>query len=134
MFTLLHVSYHLYLQTSTLWLIGWSLSVWMCFTRWQVRISCHLYVYLSNLITLPDVAGDPAVPVTILDNMGRCGSTMVCKVLSQIPGLRVMCEPWALLNLQYLFMKGNFDLETYSRLISAVIKIQVSPFLIAFTL
>ena len=106
----------------------------MCFTRWQVRIGYHINEYLSNLIIFTDVAGDPTVSVTILDNMGRCGSTMVCKVLSQIPGLRVMSEPWALLNLQYLFMKGTFDLETYSKLISSVIKIQVTSFLIAFTL
>jgi len=81
-------------------------------------------VTLDTLHQMADCAGDPTVPVTILDNMGRCGSTMVCKVLSQIPGLRVMSEPWALLNLQYLFMKGGFGLDTYSRLISSVIKIQ----------
>ena len=75
---------------------------------------------------LLDSVRDPEVPVTILNNMGRCGSTMACKALSQITDLRVMSEPWALLDLQYHFQKGRFGVDTYSKLITALLRIQVN--------
>merc|ERR1739838_634657 len=81
-------------------------------------------VRLDVFHEMADLVGDPKLPVTILNNMGRCGSTMVCKVLTQIPDLQVMSEPWAMFNLHHLFQTGCFGLSTYSKLISSVIKIQ----------
>lgn len=81
-------------------------------------------VSLDVFHQMADSVGDPKVPVTILNNMGRCGSTMVCKALSQIPDLMVMSEPWSLLNVLCLYRKGAFGLDTYSKLITSVLRIQ----------
>ena len=86
----------------------------------------HKAADLLKSLFFQDSVGDPKVPVTILQNMGRCGSTMVCKVLAQIPGLRVMGEPSSFLMLQYHFQKGSFGLNAYSKLILSVIRIEVT--------
>ena len=67
----------------------------------------------------------PRISTTILHNTGRCGSTMCCMALSQVPGLRVMEEPIALFNLKYFFHIGKFGVENYKQMIRSIIKIQV---------
>merc|ERR1719153_831597 len=81
-------------------------------------------VTLDMLHTMAELTGEPKVPVTIMNNMGRCGSTMACKALSQIPGLRVMSEPWPLYCAHNMYQKGCVGLQTYSLLIASLMKIQ----------
>ena len=70
-------------------------------------------------------AAFPRTSTTILHNTGRCGSTMCCLALSQVPGLRVIGEPAALYDLKYFFHVGKFGIEKYKQRIHSIIKIQV---------
>lgn len=91
----------------------------------QYQFATHLVIMDHNTMhRLAKRVGHPKVPVTIINNMGRCGSTMICQMLEQVPGLRVMSEPWCLIYALHLFNTGELTTEEYHRIIQSCIKLQ----------
>jgi len=91
----------------------------------QNRLATHLIVASHDTLhRFADSVGVPKVPVTIINNMGRCGSTLVCQILQEVPGLRVISEPWSLLHAQYLHHSGRLDTQHYHTLIVSLLLLQ----------
>merc|ERR1711962_1083337 len=78
----------------------------------------------DTLHSLADSVGDPSIPVTIVNHIGRCGSTMVMQILDEVPGLRAISEPYALLNTLQLYNKGSISQAQHDRLVASCLKLQ----------
>merc|ERR1719186_988681 len=143
-FMLLHedwVDLDYILKQSNVTLYGVTRShVLFCVTKPDVAVysSSFPFVFLGQhfsaekLVVMPieyfhqlaDKMGDPTIPVTVLNNMGRCGSTLICQMLSRVPRIRVMSEPWPLYCLQDRYRRGQFTQHGYKRLIVSLIRMQ----------
>ena len=71
--------------------------------------------------------GDPKEKVTWLDMTGRCGSTLVCAMLSNVPNVRALSEPWVLVHAQKLYVQGSLTIKEYKNLLQVIIRILCKP-------
>ena len=81
----------------------------------------------DTIEALADEIGDPKEKVTWLDMTGRCGSTLVCAMLSNVPNVRALSEPWILVHAQRLHVQGSLTRETYKKLLHTIIRILCKP-------
>lgn len=90
------------------------------------------YLKAKKLVLLPhwafhrlaEKAGDPKVKVTMLVMTARCGSTLLCQMMSRVSGVLTMSEPWALNYVNSLFNENRIDSSENRRLVRSVIRLQ----------
>jgi len=115
---------HVWFSVSTPGLNVYSLNFSFVFLAQHLFAEKLVIMPIESFHKLADQTGDPKVPVTILSNMSRCGSTLICQMLSTVPRVRVMSEPWALLNLQERYSRGQFTKDGYKRLLVSLLRMQ----------
>jgi hypothetical protein len=80
---------------------------------------------ISTLHSLADEIGDPIDRKLSFINMTtRCGSTLLSQMLSRVPRVRVMSEPWAFVHIHGLLIQGKVDMDEYRRLVRSVTRVQ----------
>jgi hypothetical protein len=55
--------------------------------------------------------------LTFVNKTARCGSTLLCQIMSRVPGVRVMSEPCGFLHLHGHFVLGSISMAKYARLL-----------------
>ena len=109
----------------------------------QFWLAERLLIVPHNVLhKLADDIGDPKARITFLDMTGRCGSTLICTMLSNVPGVRTFSEPWAFLHAHGQYLNGHIDRVNYRKLLKTIIRIlckreheiNISRILIKFTI
>jgi hypothetical protein len=84
-----------------------------------------IVIPISTLHSLADEIGDPIDRKLSFINMTtRCGSTLLSQMLSRVPRVRVMSEPWAFVHIHGLLIQGKVDMDEYRRLVRSVTRVQ----------
>ena len=78
---------------------------------------------ISDFVSLAEKIGDPAVPVILISNTGRCGGTMLCQMFESLPGTLVMQEPDPPLHACILLENGAVNKERYDAMLRSAIRI-----------
>ena len=82
-----------------------------------------LLVKHEDLHEFGDKVGDPKAKVTFLDMTGRCGSTLICTMMSNVPGVRTFSEPWVFLHAHRQYVNGHIDRLEYKRILKTIIRL-----------
>ena len=77
--------------------------------------------------SLADEIGEHSVPVVLLSNTGRCGSTMMSQVFESVEGTLVMAEPDAVQNVFYLLRYSGISEKEYRRLPKSTLRLLCKP-------
>ena len=77
--------------------------------------------------TLAEKIGDPKIPVSLIFNTGRCGSTILGQVFESVPGTLVMAEPDAVQNVFYLFRYSEISENEYLRILRSTVRLLCKP-------
>lgn len=103
----------------------------------QPRVPMYIQQFkrAHSLITMPLPAfhkiahdlGNPRVPIIWISNTGHCGSTMLCQMFAQLPGMVVMNSPDVLTTLAYLQNNNSFEKGEYEQLLPGAIRIMCKP-------
>ncbi len=92
------------------------------------------YLLAKKLILLPHARfhqlaerlGDPDDRnVAIVSMTARCGSTLLCQMLNNIPDTRVMSEPWTLVYLHQMVNRGLIKPEENKALVKSIVRVQL---------
>ena len=62
--------------------------------------------------------------VTLLNMTARCGSTLVGQMLTRVPNVRVISEPWAFMHLHGFYVQRLISLPQYMRLLKSCLRLQ----------
>ncbi len=60
----------------------------------------------------------------MLNMTARCGSTLVGQMLSRVPKVRVISEPWAFMHIHGLYVQRRISLPQYKRLLQSTLRLQ----------
>ena len=78
----------------------------------------------SSFNRLASEVGDPVDRKLTLVNMtARCGSTLLGQMMSRVPKMRAMSEPWSLLHVHGHFNCGRISMAEYKRLLRSMIRL-----------
>ncbi len=78
---------------------------------------------ISSFHKLGDDLGDPTVPVSLVNMTARCGSTLISQMMSRVPHVRSMSEPWVLVALNLSFRKRLFNWDEARRLMQTCLRL-----------
>ncbi len=78
---------------------------------------------LSSFKRLGDELGDPKVPVCLVNMTARCGSTLVSQIMTRVPNVCSMSEPWAMAQLNTLFRMRCFNWDETRKLIQTCMRL-----------
>ena len=70
----------------------------------------------------PEVTTDHGPRVSILDMTGRCGSTLVCAMMRQIPNVKIFSEPFVFLHAHFQYISDHIDKDEYLQMLQTCIK------------
>lgn len=111
------------------------------FTETEVNLyntKDHPFLFMSQykeakrLIILPipsfhrlaeEEIGPFKVPVTAINMTARCGSTLLCQMLSKVPKVKVLAEPFSLTYLHELMNNEMITKEENERLLRSAVRI-----------
>jgi hypothetical protein len=61
--------------------------------------------------------------LTFVNMTARCGSTLLCQIMSRVPGVQVMSEPYGFVHLHGYFVQGRMSMEEYTRLLKSYVRV-----------
>ena len=86
-----------------------------------IKIPIHCFHALA------DKVGGPSLPVIWVSQSGRCGSTILCQVLENIPGTLVIAEPDPPAIIDSMYRTQGISEEERDRLLISTIKLLCKP-------
>ncbi len=95
-----------------------------CFLSQRDESKKLVILPLDSFIRLGEDLGDPKVPVTLVSMTARCGSTLISKMMQQVPGTRSMSEPWVLHQVNNHFRKRWINWDRARKLMQATMRLQ----------
>ncbi len=72
---------------------------------------------------LAEDAGNPKVSVAMVQMTARCGSTLLSQIMSRVPKVRSMSEPFATISIHHAFKTGQISQEENKRLLVSAIRL-----------
>ncbi len=81
----------------------------------------------SSFHRLAAEVGDPQEDgrkLTFVNMTARCGSTLLSQMMSRVPKVRTMSEPWTLVHLHGHYVNRLIALAEYKRLLRSAIRLQ----------
>lgn len=78
----------------------------------------------ATLHSIADSIEDLQGNCVIINNTGRCGSTLLCQMMKKVPKTKVMSEPWGLLFSHRLYIQNQLTWPEYEKLIETLTKLQ----------
>ncbi len=130
------------LNNANVTLMGVSQSqVWFCITEPEVSVfglgkfpfaymaqffmaKKILFIPISSLKQLGEKVGDPTGDCVMINNTGRCGSTLLCQMFGKLPDTVVMSEPWAMNYVHKLYNSKALQWNVYLDMIQALIRLE----------
>ncbi len=83
-----------------------------------------LVMPMSSFHRLAAEAGDPRAKLSFVNMTARCGSTLLSQMMSRVPKVRAMSEPWAFVHAHGLYLSGQVSMAEYERLLRSVVRLQ----------
>lgn len=79
----------------------------------------------SSFHRLASEVGDPTDrKITFVNMTARCGSTLLSQMMSRVPKVRAMSEPWIFLHLHGHYRTNKITMDEYKRLIQSSVRLQ----------
>jgi hypothetical protein len=85
-----------------------------------------IVIPISTLHRLAEEVGEPTVDrkMCFINMTTRCGSTLLSQMLSRVPRVRVMSEPWSFVHIHGLLIQKKVDMDEFRRLLRSVMRLQ----------